>query len=69
MLFAFCLNLASILCTGTTRYTVHSCFGCSRPVLATAVKADGLPTVCSGYGCSPASSLIFLTCHSVKSLC
>jgi hypothetical protein len=32
-------------------------------------KADGLPSGCSGHGCGPASSTIFLTSVSRKSLC
>ena len=31
--------------------------------------ANGLPTVCSGRGCCPASSTFYLTNVSLKSLC
>jgi hypothetical protein len=38
-----------------------------QPILV--AKTDGLPTDCSGCGCSPASSTIFLISVSLKSLC
>ena len=61
---------------GMTHCTVHPCCSYSRQVLVTSVlqatnlvtKADGIPTVFRVHGCSPASSALFITVVSLKSV-